>query len=83
MKNVMGRAYGMHGGRRGAYRVLVGNLRERDHSEEPVIDWRIISRLILRKWDVKEWTESFWLGIGTSAGICECGNEPSGSVTCM
>ena len=25
---------------------------------------------------------SSWLRIGTSGGICECGNEPSGSVKC-
>jgi hypothetical protein len=27
------------GERRGAYRVLMGNLRERDHFEDTVIDW--------------------------------------------
>ena len=32
---------------RGVYRILVGNLRERD----PGIDWRIILRWIFRKWD--------------------------------
>jgi len=35
---------------RGAYRVLVGNLRERDHSEGPAVDGRI-----LFKWVVKNW----------------------------
>jgi hypothetical protein len=28
------------GKRRGAYRILVGNLRERDHLEDPQIDGR-------------------------------------------
>jgi len=32
------------GERRGAYRVLVGNLRERDHLGDPGIDGRIILR---------------------------------------
>jgi hypothetical protein len=37
--------------RRGAYRVLAGNLRERDHLEDPGVDGRIILRWIFRKWD--------------------------------
>jgi len=35
--------------RRGAYRVLVGNLRERDHLVDPGVDGRIILRWIFRK----------------------------------
>jgi len=35
------------GERGGIYRILVGNLRERD----PGIDWRIILRWIFRNWD--------------------------------
>jgi hypothetical protein len=35
-----------------AYRVLVGNLRERVHLGYPGLDWRIILRWIFRKWDV-------------------------------
>jgi hypothetical protein len=35
------------GQRRGIYR---GNLRERDHFEDPGIDGRIILRWIFRKW---------------------------------
>ena len=34
------------GERRGVYRVLVGNLRERDHLEDPGVDGRIIFRCI-------------------------------------
>jgi hypothetical protein len=34
------------------YSVLVGNLRERDHLEDPGIDGRIILRGIFTKWDV-------------------------------
>ena len=33
------------GERRGAYRVWVGNLAERDHLEDPGVDGRIIIRL--------------------------------------
>jgi len=35
--------------RRGVCRVLVGNMRERDHLEDPGVDGRIIFRWILRK----------------------------------
>jgi hypothetical protein len=38
--------------RRGVYRVLVENLRERDHLENSGVDGRIILRWIFRKWDV-------------------------------
>jgi len=45
-----------------------GNLRERDHLEDPGIDGRIILRWILRNWDVGVWTGSSWLRIGTDGG---------------
>jgi hypothetical protein len=41
------------GKRRDLYRVLVGNLRERDHLEDPGLDGRIILRWIFRKLDVR------------------------------
>jgi hypothetical protein len=34
--------------RKGPYRVLVGNMRERDHLEDLGVDGRIISKWILR-----------------------------------
>jgi hypothetical protein len=55
-----------------------GNLRERDHLEDPDIDGRIILRWIFRKWDVWAWTGSIWLRIVTG----ECSNEPAGSTKC-
>ena len=45
-----------------------GNLRERDHLEDPGIDGRIILRWVFRKWDVRLWTGSIWLRIGTDIG---------------
>ena len=39
------------GDRSGIFRVLVGNLRERDHLGDPGINGRIILRWILRKWE--------------------------------
>jgi hypothetical protein len=49
--NGMGRACTMYGERRGGYGVLVGNLVERYHLEDPSIDGRIILRWIFRKCD--------------------------------
>jgi len=40
------------GERRVLYRVLGGNLREREHLEDPDVDGRIILRRFFRKWDV-------------------------------
>jgi hypothetical protein len=56
-----------------------GNLRERDHFEDPGIDGKIILRRIFRRWDVWAWTGSGW-GQGQVASTCECSNEPSGSI---
>ena len=45
-------------GRREAYTGLWwGNLRVRDHMEDPGADGWIILRWIFRKWDVGVWTE--------------------------
>jgi hypothetical protein len=42
-----------------------GNLRERDHSEDPGVDGRIILRWIFWKLDVSVWTGLVWLRLGT------------------
>jgi hypothetical protein len=41
-KNEMGGASGMYGGKKGAYRVLVGSLVEGDYLEDLVTDGRVI-----------------------------------------
>ena len=45
-----------------------GILRERDHLGDPGVDGRIILRWIFRKRDVRVWTGSIWLRIGTGGG---------------
>ena len=50
---------------RGVHRVLVGNLKERDHLEDSGVDGRIILRWIFRKWDG---AESIWIRLRTGDG---------------
>jgi hypothetical protein len=46
------------------------------------IDGRIILKWIL-KMGLGVWSELMWLRIGTVAGCCGHGNEPSGSIKCV
>jgi hypothetical protein len=59
-----------------------GNLRERDHSEVPGLDGKIILEWIFAKWD--GWHGQDWSGSGQGqvASSCKYGNEPSGSTKC-
>jgi len=57
------------GERRGVYRVLVGKPEGKNHLGDPGVDGRIILRCIFRKLDVREWTGSSWLRIGTGGGL--------------
>ena len=45
-----------------------GNLKERDHFEDPGIDGMKILRWLFRKWDVGAWTGSMWFRIRTVGG---------------
>ena len=45
-----------------------GNLKERDHLEDPDVDVRLILRWSFRKWHVGAWSGSMWLRIGTGGG---------------
>jgi hypothetical protein len=53
---------------RGVYMVWWGNLRERDHFEDPGIGGRIILSWTFGTQDVWAWTRSIWLKIGTGDG---------------
>jgi len=45
-----------------------GDLRERDHLGDPVIDERLILKWIFRKLNGGTWTGFIWLRIGASSG---------------
>jgi len=56
------------GERRGAYRFLWGELRERHHLEDLGVDGRIIQTFISWKLGGETWTGLFWIRIGTGGG---------------
>jgi hypothetical protein len=58
------------------------NQRKRDYLDNPdvLVGGRIVLEWIFRKCDVRIWTGSMWLRIGTGGGHCECSNEHSGSI---
>jgi hypothetical protein len=64
-KNEMGGTYSTYGGKEEVYTGFwCGYLRDRDHSEGPGVDGKIILRWIFGKWDGMLWTGSIWLRMG-------------------
>jgi hypothetical protein len=63
--------------------IFGGKPEENIRMGRPGVDVRTILRRIFRQWDVRVWTGLSWLRIGQVMDICECGNEPSGSIKCV
>jgi hypothetical protein len=61
---------------------LWGDLRGKDHFEDLGVEGNMVLKRFFKKWNGELWTGSIGLRIGTVAGTCECGNEPSGSIKC-
>jgi hypothetical protein len=79
----MGGACSRYGERRGVYTVLMGKPEGKRPLGDPGVCVRIILRWIFRNWYVGAWNGSSWLRTGTGGRhLCECGNEPSGSIKC-
>jgi len=58
----------MYGDRRGCAVFWWGNLRERDHLEDPGMDGSVILIWTFRKWYAGLWTASIWFRRGTGGG---------------
>jgi hypothetical protein len=68
------------GQRRGVYRVLVGKLKGKRPLVRPRRRWEENIEMDLQEVGCGAWTGLSWLRKGQMAGICECGNEASGTI---
>jgi hypothetical protein len=50
-------------------KIWYENLKERDHSQDFGVNWNIILKYILKKFDGKILTKFMWHRIGTSGGL--------------
>jgi hypothetical protein len=55
-------------------------LKGRDHVQDLGVDVRIILEWVLWKYGGKVWTGRIWFRMRTSGGLCERGDEQSGSI---
>jgi len=63
--------------------ILVGKLSDRDHLKELGINGKIILKCMFKKSNgVGHGLDCGGSGYGQVAGVCECGNEPLGSIKC-
>jgi hypothetical protein len=65
---------------RGVYRFLLGGPKARDHWKDLGVGGSITLKWTLGREGSMGRTGFSWLRIGSSVGLCEHGNEPSGSI---
>jgi hypothetical protein len=61
----MGGACTTHGNMRNSNKIIVGNLKLKDHLKNTTIDGRKICKCILRNFSVSLWTGFIWLRVGS------------------
>ena len=59
-----------------------GNLKQRDHLEDPGLDGRTILRWLFSKWNVGNGLDWSGSGYGQVAGTCKYSDDYSGSIKC-
>jgi len=70
----------MYGGRRDAYRVLVGKPEEKRPLGRPRHRWEDNIKMDLQEVKWGSWIGLIWLRVGTGGGPCKCSNELLGSL---
>jgi hypothetical protein len=66
---------------RNAYKIIVCNLKGKDHLRHLVTEVRIILKWISRRYSVGMWTRFIWVMLGFGGGLfCKHCNEPFGSI---
>jgi hypothetical protein len=68
-KNEMGGACNPYGGEERCIQILVGDLGEGYHLEDPGEDGRVILKSIFKKWDWGAWTGLIWIRMGTGGRL--------------
>ena len=68
MKEIGG-AYSTYGGRKGAYRILVGKPEEKRPFGRPTLRWEDNIKRLLQEVGWEAWTGLICLTIGTGAGL--------------
>ena len=65
----MGGAYSTYAGEERCIQGLIRKPEEKYHLKDTGVDGRIILKWIFRKWDVRAWTGSMYLRLGTGGGL--------------
>jgi hypothetical protein len=51
------------------FKVLVGNVKGKDHVGDMCLDGRIILKWVLKKGNMSEWTGFSWIRVGINGGV--------------
>jgi hypothetical protein len=68
--------------KRNAYRVLVGNLKERNSLEDLSVDGTVILKWALKEHNGMVWNNLIWLKTGKSGGLFSARSSNTGILEC-